>query len=257
MSCDFGLVLSGGGARGVTHAGVIQALQEAGLEPGCIAGSSAGAIAAAFYAAGYPAEDILQFFKEADVFKLSNFSLDTTGLLKTSKYKSLLAPYFEDKRFEDLDRKLMVSVTDLQKAKEAVFETGPLLPVLLASAAFPVVFQPVEIDGSLYLDGSIARDFPVELVRNHCEKVLGVFVNPVEEVEKEALHSLFPIIERVFLIGQRLNSLQKAEQCDWLIQPQELTGFSMVDQERSDEMFQIGYRRGKEVIEEIQKTIKK
>ena len=91
-----GLVLSGGGARGIAHIGVIDALRSHGLEPDCIAGSSSGAIVGALAAAGHSTETMLEFFQKASPFRLSVVTVRKAGILDTAKVVERFREYFPD-----------------------------------------------------------------------------------------------------------------------------------------------------------------
>jgi predicted acylesterase/phospholipase RssA len=97
-----GLVLSGGGARGIAHIGVIDALRSHGFEPDCIAGSSSGAIIGALAAAGHPTETMLEFFHKASPFRLSAVAVRKAGILDTAKVVAGFREYFPDDSFEAL-----------------------------------------------------------------------------------------------------------------------------------------------------------
>ena len=83
---NYGLVLSGGGVRGMAHIGAIKALEKHGIFPTCIAGASAGAIVGAFYAAGYACEEILAFFHSTSLFSINKYAYRKPGLLDTDKF---------------------------------------------------------------------------------------------------------------------------------------------------------------------------
>jgi NTE family protein len=251
MSHPLGLVLSGGGVRGAAHAGVIKALEEHGIQVDCIAGTSAGAIAGVLYAKGYGGEAILQFFRETEIFQLSNFAFRKPGLMDSESYAPPLREYLGDITFESLGKQLYVATTDLVNAECRIFHSGPVLPAVIASAAVPLVFTPVEIEDGLYVDGGAIDNFPVEALLGKCEKILGVSVNPLKKMDKSALDGMFDILERVYHISTRYDTVRKAKHCDWLIQPEELVDFNIFDMGRAEEAFEIGYRAAEPVVQEM------
>jgi len=114
MQYDLGMVLSGGGARGLSHVGVLEALTEQGVEPQVLAGTSAGAIVAALYAAGYSADEMLEFFVEKNPFRLSKLSLAGPGIFDTDKVVADFLEYFPDNSFEALGKTIYLTATELE-----------------------------------------------------------------------------------------------------------------------------------------------
>jgi hypothetical protein len=119
-----GLVLSGGGARGIAHIGVIDVLRSHGLEPDSIAGSSSGAIIGALTAAGHSTETMLGFFHKASPFRLSAVTVRKAGILDTAKVVASFREYFPDDSFEALKIRLFLTATDIINARLKIFESG-------------------------------------------------------------------------------------------------------------------------------------
>jgi len=251
MNHQLGLVLSGGGVRGAAHAGVIKALEEENIEVDCISGTSAGAVAGVLYAAGYKAEDILQFFIETKIFQLSNFTFLKPGLLDSKDYAVWLNKYLNEVTFDSLDKPLFVAVTNLLLAEYEIFDSGPVVPVIQASAAVPIIFTPVEIGEGLYADGGVLNNFPIEPLLGRCKHILGVNVNPLKKAVKQELDGVFDVLERVYHISTRYETALKVRKCDWLIQPDELLQFNIFDMDKAEEAFEIGYREALGVIERM------
>ncbi|MDX1769867.1 MAG: patatin-like phospholipase family protein [Arenibacter troitsensis] len=123
-SKSVGLVLSGGGVKGMAHIGMIQALNEFGISTQSVSGTSVGALVGALYANGNSVEEMLQFFKETPLFRYNFMTILKPGLLDTERYFDLLARYLPGNTFESLERKLFVVATDLQKGDEKKFSEG-------------------------------------------------------------------------------------------------------------------------------------
>src|SRR5690606_12969203 len=165
----YGLCLSGGGVRGLAHVGVIQAMQERGMEASVVSGTSAGAIVGALYAQGMTPDEMLDFFYHTEIFRWSNYTWFKPGLIDTDKFYGIFKKHMPEDDFESLSKELFVVTTDILHGKPRVFSEGPLIKPVLASAAFPVVLSPVEIEGVLYSDGGIVNNFPIELIRDKCK----------------------------------------------------------------------------------------
>jgi len=251
-----GIVFSGGGVRGLAHVGVIKALEEYNIQPDYIAGASAGAIVGAFYAAGYGSGDILDFFKTTSLFKWSNFAFSKPGLIDMDKFISVFEQYFPENSFETLKKPLFITATDIVNGKSRLFSKGKLIEAILASAAFPLVFSPVQIGENLYSDGGIMNNFPIEPLQSYCDKIIGVYVSPVHPVDKSELTSAISVMERVYHIGVNSSSLSKLHHCDVLINPDELSTYGAFSLKYIEEIYQIGYRAAIEQLREwrVQKS---
>ena len=153
------LVLSGGGARGFAHVGVLQVLEERGVGVDLIAGTSMGAILGALYASGYDAEEIYEIADALSWRDVIDLSLQT-GVLKGDKLRQFLAEHLPP-TFGDLDIPLAVTTTDLETGEEHVILHGDLIDAVRASASFPGAFEPVQIDGRTLADGGIVNNLPV------------------------------------------------------------------------------------------------
>lgn len=161
------LVLSSGGARGVAHIGVIEALLDAGYEIKSIAGSSMGAVVGGVYAAGKLPE-----FKEwicnldkIDVFKLLDFTLSTQGFVRGERVFNQMKEFIDDCNIEDLDIDFSAVATDIVNKQEVVFNSGSLFTALRASAAIPSVLKPSIINGVELVDGGVLNPIPIAYVK--------------------------------------------------------------------------------------------
>jgi NTE family protein len=251
-----GLVLSGGGVRGVAHVGVLRALMEHGIQPDCVAGVSAGAIVGALYAAGHSARDMLGFFQNVHPLNLTHFAFAKPGFMDTQKLVPLFAEYFPENSFAVLKKKLWVLATDMLNGRPVVFEEGELILPLLASASVPMVYSPTEINGRWYSDGGIADNFPVGLLRNRCERILGVHISPLRTVEITELGTSLDVLERAMDVGMFLQSQAKFPLCDLVIQPQGLDGFRMFETKRIRDIEEAGYAAAMTQMREIERIMR-
>src|SRR5690606_2962942 len=188
---------SGGGIRGMAHIGVIKAMREHGIEAEVVAGTSVGALVGALYANDISADDMLNFFRETPLFQYSFFAINKPGFIDTERYINIFKKFFPDNSFESLKKPLFVVATDLLSGDEKVFTTGQLIKPLLASAALPPVFSPVDIDGVLYADGGIMNNFPKECVENRSQFIIGCNVSITVPMEKKDLRNSLQLAGRV------------------------------------------------------------
>lgn len=234
-----GLVLSGGGSRGIAHLGVMKALEEAGITISIIAGSSSGAIAGALYGSGYSPEKILEIVREIKLFRLIRPAISISGLLKMESAELLYRQHILEDTFEALSIPLIVAATDLGLGKTVFFTEGPLIRPLMASTCIPVVFDPIEVNGSYFVDGGVLNNFPAETLVGKCDKIIGLHCNPVDEAFR--LGNFRTMLERTFLLTINANAYSRRKFCDIFIEPPDLKTFKVFDIARADEIFQIGY----------------
>ena len=147
-----GLALSGGGARGFAHAGALKALAEVGIKPDIVAGVSAGSVAAVLYSSGFKPEDIVDLFKQQSFKQLCELTTPTSGLMRMEGFCKLLRENIVYSNLEDLPIPTVVGVTDFDRGKPVAFSTGDIVTAVSASCSLPIVFKPVEINGTRYVD---------------------------------------------------------------------------------------------------------
>jgi len=162
------LVLSSGGARGMAHIGVIEAIEAAGLEIVSIAGCSAGALVGGLHAAGRLSEfkQWITDLDKVDVFSLMDFTFSKSGFIKGEKVFAQLGQILGDVSIEDLRIPFACTAVQIPDAKECVFTEGPLLEAIRASASIPSALIPACINDTLYVDGGITNPIPFSLLEN-------------------------------------------------------------------------------------------
>ena len=155
-----GLVLSGGGARGFAHVGVLKELERLDINPDVIAGTSMGAILGAFYAAGYKANDIDAIVRRLSWRDVIDFSFQA-GFVKGEKLHGFLSEYLP-RNFRDLNRPFAVTTTDVESGEEVIITEGDLITALRASSCYPGAVEPIPFKGRTLADGGIVNNLPVE-----------------------------------------------------------------------------------------------
>ncbi len=251
---NYGLVLSGGAARGLAHPGAIKALHEAGIEPGIISGASAGAIAGAFYADGFEPEEILDLFKGKKVLDFTQLKINKTGLLDIKGLKKLLKENLKAKKFKDMKKPFVVSVTNFSTGKPEYISDGDLVEAVLASSSIPMVFHPVKMGEHYYIDGGVLDNFPILPIEDKCKKIIGVAVNPIgEQTGKPTLISLSI---RSLHLAVSSEMAWKKKKVDIFIEPAGLRKYSLMDAGKAREMFDLGYQEAKKVLESAGKSLK-
>ncbi|WP_339841681.1 patatin-like phospholipase family protein [uncultured Maribacter sp.] len=244
-----GLVLSGGGMRGVAHIGAIKALEEYRIFPSYIAGTSAGAIVGALYAGGCTWKEMLEFFKTVDLFSVNKYARNKPGIIDTTKFYDQLKKYFPVDNFSALKTPLYITATNLLDGTLKIFHEGQLIKPVLASAAVPGFFAPVHINDNYYIDGGTLNTFPVDLIKMYCDQIVGVYVNPFEKVKIEDLKHAYNIVERAYHIKLADESQSKFDDCNLLISPKGLENFGMFSMKNIDAIFELGYESAIEALE--------
>ncbi|WP_395061408.1 patatin-like phospholipase family protein [Flavobacterium sp.] len=254
-SKSIGFALSGGGSKGLAHAGAIKFLEEQNIKPSQIAGSSAGAIVGALYAWGKTPEEILTFFKSIYFFHWKHFTLKKAGIIDCDSFKSYFEDIFKDAKMSDLKIPMHITATDMVKGKLKIFNNSTkIVDAVLASSAVPGVISPYLINGNLYSDGGILNHFPSDILQGRCENIIGVYVSPIQKIEAKDLNSIKAVTTRAFDLLSANSNFQKFNNCDWVIEPEELTNFSTFETNKikMDKIFEIGYQAAKKSFEALE-----
>ena len=240
MKTKVGIVLSGGGARGIAHLGLLKALEDLNIKASHVSGTSAGAIAAAFYAAGYSATEILEILKKGQIFSFSNLLIKRQGLFAMKGFHDIYLNCFPTNTFEDLHIPLYITATDILKGELVYFSTGNLSSAIMASSCLPLLFQPVEYDGNLYVDGGVINNFPIEPLIGQCDIIIGSYVNSIKkEVDKVSMNN---ILDRCFHLAMKSSVEQKTLSCDFYFEPPNMSQFSLYNLKNADEIFNYSYQ---------------
>ena len=242
-----GLALSGGGAKGIAHLGVLKALEERGIKVDVISGVSVGAIVGALYADGHSTEEINDFFQKSSLFQMVSFNLPKNGgLANTDRYKKHLGSVLRAKTFEELNIPLIVNATELNAGKNVYFKSGELLSCIIASASVPIFFNPTNINGKLYVDGGLFCNLPASVLKADCEIVIGVHTNPTSH--KESTSGLLDVAERTFHLAINGNTIEQKTYCDIVIETKDAKKFGMFDVAKADSIFKIGYDEANKIL---------
>lgn len=235
-----GVALSGGGARGLAHAGALKAIEEAGLRPDIIAGVSAGSIVAVMYSAGISPDRILELFSNGRFSDFAEFSIGKGGLLKMDRFIRVIAKSLGAyKRLEDLPIPTFIGTTDFDHGVAVEFHEGDISPIIKASCSIPVVFPPVSIGGTAYVDGGVLRNLPAWTIRDKCERLIGINVSPLGRVKTDP--SIFEIAMRSYSLLAKANQKQDMDVCDLVVQTRELTHRKVFDLKEINKVFTSGY----------------
>jgi NTE family protein len=165
--CQLGLVLSSGAARSLSHIGVLQVLEENGIEVDIVAGSSMGAYIGAVWGAGYGGHEMEKFAREIEgyrgLWRLMDFAvLPRRGFLLTDRVRNRLEKTIGPLHFSDMTRPIRIVATRLDTLERVVFSSGSVVDAVLASLAIPGICVPVMREGIPYVDGGVSDPLPVD-----------------------------------------------------------------------------------------------
>lgn len=238
-----GIALSGGGAKGIAHIGVIRALLENGIEPTIVSGTSAGSIIGSLYAAGVSTDNMEKLIADSSIMKIFRVvGIPGSGLVKLDYLKERLAAFIPEDSFESLNYPLFVCATNLNQGKAVYFSTGTIFDKVVASCSVPWLFKPIEIDGQMYVDGGITNNMPASILRDKCDILIGSNVKPKVHVQSNKdLDTFMGITQRVVDLSLWTNSKPNIKLLDVYIAPEKVNDFSFFSMTKVKELCEIGY----------------
>ncbi len=272
-----GLVLSGGGAKGFAHIGVLKELERANVKIDYIGGTSMGAIIGGMYAAGYSADQIEAVIRDIDFLSViqDNVPREETpyfekvflgktavtlpvkngniglplGLSKGQNVLNLLteilSPVDETSDFSELPTPFFCIGTDIETGQEVVLEDGSLPLALRASASFPTLLNPVEVNGRLIVDGGVANNFPVDRMKEKgMDIIIGVNVQGTL-LQKDELTSVASLLSQIVNFQMYRKSDEQVEKLDVHIHP-DINEYTVVSFDDKDAILKEGERTAKQ-----------
>ncbi|HPF51314.1 MAG TPA: patatin-like phospholipase family protein [Draconibacterium sp.] len=247
-----GLVLSGGGAKGFAHIGVIKVLEEVGIRPDIITGTSMGSIMGGLYAVGYSAAELTEINNTADwnhlltdketLRKVSMEDKDESnkyifeipvkekkihlpsGLIEgqhlEDKFSELFWPLTVDQNFDSLPIPFHCMAVDVVSGKVVEHKSGDIVRAIRSSMAIPTVFAPVKMDSMLLVDGGVTRNFPVqEAINMGADIIIGVYVGFPEDITADDLNSMTAVLSRSIALAGIVDAREQNQKVDILIVP--------------------------------------
>ena len=235
---------------------VLEALDELGLRPGVIAGTSIGAIIGSMYASGMSGREIRAEIekhiildkddwqniieKREHLWKwVEGFSLSFTrgDLISVRGFLENILQVVKTTRFEDLEIPLLVVAADFWKSEEVTFESGELLPAVMASMAVPGVFAPVSFGGRVLVDGGVVNLVPYDLLLDRTDFTIAVDVSRVRGPDKDEIPNTLECVLGTFNIMQRaaLDERMEHRKPDLFIHP-EIRNVRMLEFSKIEEM---------------------
>jgi predicted acylesterase/phospholipase RssA/CRP-like cAMP-binding protein len=277
-----GVVLGGGGARGLAHIGVLRALEESGVPIDAIGGTSMGSVIAAQYALGLRGDELMEINRKGwvDLDPFKDKTIPIMAVLACKKLDRMLAMMFGDARIEDLWLKFFCVSANLTQASMNVHTEGPLMRAVRSSLAIPGVAIPVFDRGDLIVDGGVLNNLPGDVMGKICGgsvivvdvsaqkdlsidpsmikppspwRILWSRINPLGSAIDAP--NILAIMMRTIMIGSMHNSKMVARQADLYIRPP-IDRHGMFDWKSINQIVDTGYQHGRAQIEEWKKTKK-
>lgn len=241
-------VLSGGGARGYAHLGVLKAFSEQDIYPEAISATSAGSIAAAFICDGYSTDEVREIFRMHKLGLSMHWRNWRAGFLSLKKVAEVLKQTLRHQTFEELDTPLYVTATDFLTGNQRIFSEGPLIPAILAASSVPLLFPPVEINGVQYVDGGLSGNLPIEPLLAEYRDIIGVHVNPLTPYNPA--EGFLANVERTLHLAIREPVLKNKLLCSYFIEPEDLGKFGMFDFKHLEAIYTSGLEYTRRQLQE-------
>ncbi|MFI1744946.1 patatin-like phospholipase family protein [Thalassobellus sediminis] len=266
-----GLVLSGGGAKGLAHIGVLKVIDSLGVKVDYIAGTSMGAVLGALYASGYSGKELDSIFKEVDFDKIMNDDLPraskafherdnsekyaltlpfdhfkvklpsalSRGQNTYSLLSRLLLPINDIDSFDALPIPFFCIATNVETGKQVLLDKGDLTQSILASSALPSVFQPVNINGQVLIDGGVVNNYPIDELRaKGMDIIIGVDVQD-GLLNRDELTSAPDVLIQINNFRTIKSMETKAKQTDIYIKP-DIKDYSVVSFDEGSKIIEKG-----------------
>lgn len=215
MRPRIGLVLGGGGSRGLAHIGVLAVLEQANIPIDFIVGTSMGGIIGVLYACGVAPDTIanrMNAMQGSNLFSMQLFS----ARARQAAIEEQLTPVVADKTFADLNIPLTVMAVDMVKGCEVAISEGPLMPALLATSAVPAVFPPVKYDDMVLADGGVIDSLATHIAyQQNADKIIAVDVYPPLEMDNPWIEPASAIMGFQLPINLSLNDLPSMSAAMW------------------------------------------
>lgn len=277
-----GLVLSGGGAKGLAHIGAIKVLEETGVQIDYVGGTSMGAIVGALYASGYSGKALDSIFRNTDFTTLirdnfprdaktfyekddaeryalalpfNNFKISFPSAISSGQniYSELVRLLFHVKDVEDFSQlpiPFFCIATNVETGDEVLLDRGYLPEAIMASGTLPTLFEPSELNGNILIDGGVVNNYPIEEVRKMgADLIIGVDVQHGLS-KRESLQSATEILLQINNYRTVEDMKVKSKQTDIYIRP-DIEDFSVIDFDKKNEIIETGEVAAREVLGEL------
>ena len=242
-----GLALGGGAVLGAAHIGALQALEEHEIQVTHIAGTSIGSLVASLYAFGLKADKIQKIALDLKWMKVTDISISKFALLSNAKLGKVITEHIGDANIEDAGIPLAIVATNIGTGEKVVLDKGPVAKAVMASTCIPGVFEPVDVNGTLLVDGGIVENVPIQSVRDlGAKKVIGVDLNARYSNEKPG--NILDILVNSFHFTLMTAARLQTQDADLMIKP-DLSSFNYTDTDQIKDLIKQGYNEAVKTLE--------
>jgi NTE family protein len=249
---NIGIVLGGGGALGFAHIGALKALQEHGITPTHVAGASMGAIIGSLYAYGYSPDEITRLVKEQKAYKINKLMtfniFNSKGISNHKKLSRILDTILPVDSFDSLRYFFALAMTDIVRLQpEYAWSGGNLREKIMASAAIPAIYEPIYLNSTVYVDGGVTDNLPIEPLLGRCSVIIMLNVNYPEMENKE--FSKKDMLKRTTAAAMKQMNASRVQKADYYVTFPELAEYKVFDFKLYKVLIDIGYRGMKEYLQ--------
>jgi NTE family protein len=249
---NLGIVLGGGGALGFAHIGALKALEEVGIKVTSVSGASMGAIIGALYAYGYSPDEIIRLVEEQKAYKISKIMtfniFNSKGMSNHKKLSGILHEILPTDSFDSLKCFFALAMTDIVNLQpEYVWSGGNLRMQVMASAAIPAIYEPIQLNNTVYVDGGVTNNLPIEPLLGRCSTIIMIDVNYPNMECKE--FSKKDIVLRTTAAAMKQVNTARIKQANYYVNFQELEDYAVFDFKLYKTIIDIGYKGMKEYLQ--------
>lgn len=254
MGKKVGLVLGGGAALGIAHVGVLKVIERERIPVDLIVGVSAGSLIGGAYASGRTAKDLENVAGNLTWAMFGKPTMSKLGLVSNNRLKVFFDEQFGEITFENLAIPFIAVSADIRTGKKILIRKGLLSKAVQASAAIPVIFSPVYIDGVPNVDGGVADNLPVDVAKEEgCDVVIAVDVLEKQNPEREPKNIFEMILSTIYILIES-HSREHQKRADILICPD--TSFSFYTSlEDSEKLITAGETATKKAVDNIKRKL--
>jgi NTE family protein len=248
-----GLALGAGSARGVAHIGVLQVLEEAGINIDYLTGTSMGSLIGSFYAAGMDLKRLEGLAYQMDWDLITDITVPLKGLLSGKKTKEFVQLLTKNKKFSELEVPFAVVAADIQSGEEVVIKEGLVADAVRGSVSIPGVYVPYQLGENLLVDGALLNSVPADVVKGlGADIIVGVDVG--YDVQQGRVNNIFDVIVKAISMMEREIRKYKSIEADIMIRP-EVGHIPSRALHRAEECVEAGRKAAQKELPRIKKEI--
>jgi len=248
------LVLGGGGARGLSHIGIMKVLEREDIKIDLVVGTSMGSVVGAAYSLGIDSTVMEKRATTVSWTDLFDPTMPKLGLIEGVKMEQVIADLLENKTFLDVKIPLAIVATDIEKAEAVTYTSGPLIKLTRASCSWPGIFSPVRHDNRLLVDGGVIHSVPVALAKNlGADFIIACDVGFCVTKDKEITTLLRLLLQSFQIMGEELNTYQ-SRGADIIIEP-ELGDMDQIAFDKSSDIIHKGQEAAEKALPALRKVL--